>query len=566
MSENITQRASEAAAPAFMELYAQKARLLLRGERELLSAGMTGVVQVAFNCSEDWNGLKKTAVFSNGALTVDVPEERWQGNVCPIPRQVLAAAGKTITVGLYGTDGETQVLPTVWCALGRVEPGAAPSYSIALSPEAPIWEQLQMRLGEVEAAAPFTVQVVSMRPVDDDSVIVSLSHDFAQIEGACATGRLVVMEMFGGKLPLTRLISGSRAEFTGAVFTTGGAAYYTHCIVPNMGDALMYTLPIGSQLDASGLTEAVEAALEEAKRSGEFDGAPGPRGPAGTNGKDGADGGYYSVAAKQTDATTLEVSFAASQAGMPSIPAQSVTLPKGVQGEPGAEGYTPQKGVDYWTEADQEDIVRQVIFALGTPVFGRVDADNVIILTGELADGTYTLKYENAAGSAITIGTISITPKPNYTNVLPLAINSDGTPYNGGQGWKQGYRINSACEEVGATTSVTGFIPATVADKLYIYDMTVARDASNHTNIVLYDENFEPLGRTTITALYDVKDEEQIISEGVSFDDNGSLATVSPLALRWWHGKDTVNKTAYVRFTATTITGASIITINQPIV
>lgn len=79
----------------------------------------------------------------------------------------------------------------------------------------------------------------------------------------------------------------------------------------------------------------------------------------------------------------------------------------GTNGTNGKDGKTPVKGTDYWTPADQEAIVQQVITALGTPVFGRVDADNNIILTGELAEGIYTLKYENADGNVVEVGTIS---------------------------------------------------------------------------------------------------------------------------------------------------------------
>lgn len=68
--------------------------------------------------------------------------------------------------------------------------------------------------------------------------------------------------------------------------------------------------------------------------------------------------------------------------------------------------YTPVKGVDYWTEADQESIVQQVIAALGTPVFGTVDADNNIILTGNLTGDTYTVKYEKEDGTLIEVGEI----------------------------------------------------------------------------------------------------------------------------------------------------------------
>ena len=51
-----------------MQLTAQKAQLHLDGARELLSAGMAGVVQVRFTCSEDWDGLSRIAVFSNGMV------------------------------------------------------------------------------------------------------------------------------------------------------------------------------------------------------------------------------------------------------------------------------------------------------------------------------------------------------------------------------------------------------------------------------------------------------------------------------------------------------------------
>lgn len=44
----------------------------------------------------------------------------------------------------------------------------------------------------------------------------------------------------------------------------------------------------------------------------------------------------------------------------------------------------------------------------GYPVVGYVDADNNIILTGDLAEGTYTFKYENADGTQTDIGTAEV--------------------------------------------------------------------------------------------------------------------------------------------------------------
>lgn len=72
------------------------------------------------------------------------------------------------------------------------------------------------------------------------------------------------------------------------------------------------------------------------------------------------------------------------------------------------------------TEADKETIVQQVIAALGTPVFGRVDVDNNIILTGELADGIYTVAYEDKDGNIVEIGELSNGSTGPVTTNIPL--------------------------------------------------------------------------------------------------------------------------------------------------
>lgn len=60
------------------------------------------------------------------------------------------------------------------------------------------------------------------------------------------------------------------------------------------------------------------------------------------------------------------------------------------------------------TEADREAILNEVMQALSTPVYGRVDEENNIIITAQLADGMYTLKYENADGTKVDIGIIEL--------------------------------------------------------------------------------------------------------------------------------------------------------------
>ena len=103
-------------------------------------------------------------------------------------------------------------------------------------------------------------------------------------------------------------------------------------------------------------------------------------------------------------------------------------------GRNGEPGKTPAKGVDYFTVADKAEMVQAVLDALGgTPVFGVVDANNVIVLSGALAEGVYTLKYEDADGKVTEIGTLNHTnaPEVTYTNLFDAGKASLNTRMSG---------------------------------------------------------------------------------------------------------------------------------------
>jgi hypothetical protein len=119
-------------------------------------------------------------------------------------------------------------------------------------------------------------------------------------------------------------------------------------------------------------------------------------------------------------------------------------------------------------DLDRDSIISEVISALATPVFGSVDEDNNIILTGELVNGTYTVKYENEDGSQTVIGTISSESPALYTNQIAISTDEAGSIYNG-TGYKTGSRCNSSGEVVdlpGGSNPpfVTGFIPCKQGD------------------------------------------------------------------------------------------------------
>ena len=131
-------------------IHCSRACAHLASPPELLTAGMAKAVTVEFVFSDDWDGLTKTAVFSNGKTTVDVLAANWDGDTVPVPHEVLAVPGRHARVGVYGANESGVVLPTVWVSLGKVQPGADPSGDETADPSLPVWAQLQKQIGDLD--------------------------------------------------------------------------------------------------------------------------------------------------------------------------------------------------------------------------------------------------------------------------------------------------------------------------------------------------------------------------------------------------------------------------------
>ena len=124
------------------------------------------------------------------------------------------------------------------------------------------------------------------------------------------------------------------------------------------------------------LQAATDAALAQAKASGEFDGPAGPAGPQGPTGATGKDGADGKPGVAGADGVTPYIGdngnwyIGSTDTGKPSRGATGATGPQGPKGETGTDGKTPVKGTDYWTAADKQEIVNSVIAALpdGTEV------------------------------------------------------------------------------------------------------------------------------------------------------------------------------------------------------
>ena len=114
-------------------------------EQEFYTSGMVGA-KIAFQFSEEWNGLTKTAVFRTDHLQKDVLNVT---NVCTIPHECLEKAGERLVVGVYGTNGNDIVIPTIYVSLGRIKQGADPSGDVSADPSLPVWAQIQEIIGNL---------------------------------------------------------------------------------------------------------------------------------------------------------------------------------------------------------------------------------------------------------------------------------------------------------------------------------------------------------------------------------------------------------------------------------
>ena len=108
-----------------IELKAEKSRLW-PVKTEPVVSGQVDTIDVKIDFSRDWDGLKKTIVFRSGREARDVLLVD-NATQCKVPWEVVSRPGGTLRIGVYGIRGSKTVLPTVWCDVGRIVPGAEPA-------------------------------------------------------------------------------------------------------------------------------------------------------------------------------------------------------------------------------------------------------------------------------------------------------------------------------------------------------------------------------------------------------------------------------------------------------
>jgi len=189
-------------------------------------------------------------------------------------------------------------------------------------------------------------------------------------------------------------------------------------------------------------------------------------------------------------------------------------------------------------------------------VYGNIDSENNIILNGNLADGTYTIKYEMADGSTIDIGELMLdTPvEPNepeeIINWIPISTDSSGAIYNN-TGYKSATRLSSdGVTERSVENKIcvlTGYIPVNAGDTIYMKNVTVGADSDTTyiSYLWLYNSTFTKISQY----MYSSQQFSPTSIDGISVftvpDDTG---------------------VAYIRVQAQVLDNNSIITKNQEII
>jgi hypothetical protein len=536
-------------------------------EKVTLTSGMVNAVQIVFSFSEHWDEFKKIAVFSNGATTLDVPLD--EESKCFVPHEVLEVAGKEVSVGVYGSKGEGSdyvAIPTEKCSLGKVVEGVNPTGDEAAEPTPTVLDDLILRvenlekngggggtsgnvptkLSELEADS---ISRSDQEPFDFSAYIAN----FAGHEAEFSFDNLTFRNMgygsgvsFDGQ-PLhdvgapTSDNDVANKKFVDNKETTHNTSTTAHNDIRQLISGLTSRLNAVANSDDTTLDQLSEIVAYIKANKSLIDSITTSK----VNVSDIIDNLTTSVSNKPLSAKMgVELKKLIDAIKIPTtLPASDVySWAK----QPTKPTYTAEEvGAATPAYVDNETMARENAIAdlkaqgvQQTPLFVKsvaecTDTTKVYVLP----DGyIYAYMY---------------TERPAYTNVLTTAIDTDGTPYNGGLGYKVGRRIFSSLKEEDVDGyCCTGYIPVAVNDVIRIKKTTIAPGSGGMH--LFYNASFAQ-ARFGMYENY----EEPSGAYNTKPDENGVITLTIPS-----NGSTPV---AYYRYSTGVINDASIITINQEI-
>ena len=149
-------------------------------------------------------------------------------------------------------------------------------------------------------------------------------------------------------------------------------------------------------------------------------------------------------------------------------------------------------------------------------VVGVLDEANNILLSGNLADGTYTLKYENTDGTYTEVGTLEVgaipEPEPQPTNFFVV----------GGEGYLNPGRASSnGADRTDVSTSLlSNYIEVQNGDEIYLYN---AHSSNGDTSMMgLYKADKTGVGfyiRNTTTHISNISMSDEVDVFTINYPD-----------------------------------------------
>ena len=266
-----------------------------------------------------WSEYTVTVFFSNKAKP-DVAEDVFpvllHDGSCIVPHEVLDASDITAYMWLMGLKDDvratTNIIPIPLTASGYLE---------GIAPEEPTPDVYTEILESVRGAYNIANDVRADADAGKFNGKPGPKGDSGEgVPAGGATGQVLTKASDADYDTEWRNPTGGGGENDHSKLINRDAAdQHPMSAVTGLTEALAGKQPTGDYLTADKLQSATDAALAQAKVSGMFDGAPGA---------------------------------------------------KGAKGDPGAPGKTPIRGTDYWTAADKQEIVNDVLAALpdGTEV------------------------------------------------------------------------------------------------------------------------------------------------------------------------------------------------------
>lgn len=165
----------------------------------------------------------------------------------------------------------------------------------------------------------------------------------------------------------------------------------------------------------------------------------------------------------------------------------------------------------------------------GGDVTGTIDENNNIILSGNIADGNYTLKYENDDGTYTEVGVLKV---GGYTNLFSI----DG----------EGFANNTDFSGASSGRFLTNYIPCKDGDVIHVKGATVYK-ARAHNSV----------GNTWGTAIYAAS-----LGEAVSsYDDAVKVYNITQTTT----GVSNIDKVQFEIRSGNTALDSVIITVNEKI-